>query len=255
MSTTTHALETRKSRELMLWPGVLLGLTAILYAPILKNLVGDWWNNPDYGHGFLVPVFSGYILWREREKWLNTEIKPNNFGLLVMIGAVVILLGGSLGAELFTTRISLLILLAGMILFLAGWKMLRAVSFPLAFLILMIPLPALIYNQITFPLQLLASRFATFWLELGALAVVLRFVDEGRSPFGRVRFHVMEASSVMERFPMSSKLNNYPPLLEYLFNLGRQTGDAWIAQNGDALGQRSTMDLQQLLPGSIWNNI
>jgi hypothetical protein len=46
-----------------------------------------------------------------------------------------------------------------------------------------------------------------------------------------------------------------PPLLEYLFNLGRQTGDAWIAQNGDALGQRSTMDLQQLLPGSIWNNI
>ena len=99
------------------------------------------------------------------------------------------------------------------------------------------------------------SHNATFWLELGALAVVLRFVDEGRSPFGRVRFHVMEASSVMERFPMSSKLNNYPPLLEYLFNLGRQTGDAWIAQNGDALGQRSTMDLQQLLPGSIWDNI
>jgi hypothetical protein len=65
----------------------------------------------------------------------------------------------------------------------------------------------------------------------------------------------MEASSVMERFPMSSKLNNYPPLLEYLFNLGRQTCDAWVAQNGDALGQRSTMDLQQLLPGSIWDNI
>src|SRR6476659_9014860 len=61
----------------------------------------------------------------------------------------------------------------------------------------------------------------------------------------------MEASSVMERFPMSSKLNNYSPLLEYLFNLGRQTGDAWIAQNGDALGQRSTMDVQQLLPGAF----
>ena len=54
---------------------------------------------------------------------------------------------------------------------------------------------------------------------------------------------------------MSSKLNNYPPLLEYFFNLGRQTGDAWIGQNGGALGQRSTMDVQQLLPGSIWDNI
>jgi exosortase len=173
MSTTAQAVETsRKSREWILWPGILAGLTVILYAPVLKNLVADWWNNPDYGHGFLVPVFSAYILWREREKWLNTEIKPNNFGLLVMLGAVVILLGGSLGAELFTTRISLLILLAGMILFLAGWKMLRAVSLPLAFLILMIPLPVLIYNQITFPLQLLASRFATFWLELVQVPVL-----------------------------------------------------------------------------------
>jgi hypothetical protein len=59
----------------------------------------------------------------------------------------------------------------------------------------------------------------------------------------------------MEKFPMSSKLNNYPPLLEYLFNLGRQAGDAWIAQNDDALGQRSTMDVQQLLPGSVWDNL
>jgi NTE family protein len=99
------------------------------------------------------------------------------------------------------------------------------------------------------------SHNSTFWLELGAIAVVLRFVDEMRSPFGRARFHIIEASPIMEKFPMSSKLNNYPPLLEYLFNLGRQTSDAWIAQNGDALGQRSTMDVQQLLPGGIWDNI
>jgi NTE family protein len=99
------------------------------------------------------------------------------------------------------------------------------------------------------------SHNSTFWLELGAIAVVLRFVDEARSPFGRARFHIIEASPIMEKFPMSSKLNNYSPLLEYLFNLGRQTGDTWIAQNGDALGQRSTMDVQQLLPGSIWDNI
>ena len=99
------------------------------------------------------------------------------------------------------------------------------------------------------------SHNSTFRLEMGAIAVVLRFVDEGRSPFRRLRFHIIEASPIMEKFPMSSKLNNYPPLLEYLFNLGRQTCDAWIAQNGDALGQRSTIDVQQLLPGSIWNNI
>jgi NTE family protein len=99
------------------------------------------------------------------------------------------------------------------------------------------------------------SHNSTFWLEIAAIAVVLRFVDEGRSPFGRLRFHIIEASPIMEKFPMSSKLNNYPPLLEYWFNLGRQTGDAWIIKNIDALGQRSTMDVQQLLPGSVWDNI
>jgi NTE family protein len=99
------------------------------------------------------------------------------------------------------------------------------------------------------------SNNSTFWLELGALAVVLRFVDDSRSPFRRIRFHIIEASPIMERFAMSSKLNNYPPLLQYLFNLGRQTADAWIAQNGSALGRRSTMDVQQLLPGNIWDNL
>ena len=59
----------------------------------------------------------------------------------------------------------------------------------------------------------------------------------------------------MERFPMSSKLNDYPPLLEYLFDLSRQTCDAWIAQHGEALGQRSTMDVQRLLPASVLDNI
>lgn len=99
------------------------------------------------------------------------------------------------------------------------------------------------------------SHNSTFWLEIGAIAVVLRFAGEGRSPFKRLRFHIIEASSIMEKLPMSSKLNNYPPFLEHLFNLGRQTGDAWIAKNGDALGLRSTMDVQQLLPGSVWDNI
>jgi NTE family protein len=99
------------------------------------------------------------------------------------------------------------------------------------------------------------SQNSTFWLELGALAVVLRFVDERRSPFRRTRFHIIEASPIMEKFPVTSKLNNYPPLLEYLFDLGRQTCDRWIAQHAEALGQRSTLDVQQLLPGHIWDNL
>ena len=119
-----------------------------------------------------MPLFSGYALWRTRERWLRTEIKPTNIGFVVMVGAIGLLLLGSLGAEFFTSRFSLLVLLAGMIIFMTGWKMLRAVSFPLAYLMWMIPIPVIIYNQITFPLQIIASRLATAWLELAHVPVL-----------------------------------------------------------------------------------
>jgi exosortase len=148
------------------WVTVLGILLAVLYGPILWHLVLNWWQDPDYGHGFLVPVFAGYVLWKQRERLAKISLEPSNFGLLVIFGAISLLMLGSLGAELFTSRFSLLILIAGIVLFLAGWKMLRAVSFPLGFLVLMIPIPVLIYNEITFPLQLLASRVATSWLQV-----------------------------------------------------------------------------------------
>jgi len=156
----------------MLWPAIFVGLILLLYASVLNHLFLQWWTDADYGHGFFVPLFSGYVLWRERERWTKTEIKPANFGFVVMIGAIGLLLLGSLGAELFISRFSLLVLLGGMILFLAGWRMLRAVSFPLGYLIWMIPIPVIIYNQITFPLQLIASRLATSWLELVQVPVL-----------------------------------------------------------------------------------
>jgi exosortase len=155
-----------KSRSWVVW------FTILLYASVLRLLVAQWWTDPNYGHGFFVPLFSGYILWHQRERWTKSEIEPSNFGLLVMLGAVALLFIGSLGAELFTSRFSLLVLIAGIILFLAGWKMLRAVAFPLAFLIFMIPIPVIIYNQITFPLQLIASRLATVWLEVVGVPVL-----------------------------------------------------------------------------------
>jgi exosortase len=169
----TEQVETRFwSRRLVLWCVILSFLFFLVYSSVIKNLVVQWWTDVNYGHGFFVPLLSGYILWHERERWTKSEVKPSNFGFVVMLGAVGLLLLGSLGAELFTGRFSMLVLLAGMILFLAGWKTLRAVSFPLSYLIWMIPIPVIIFNQITFPLQLVASRMATAGLELVQVPVL-----------------------------------------------------------------------------------
>jgi exosortase len=166
MHTTAQIFENMWTlRARVLWSSLLIGLLLLLYGSLLKALLTQWWTDPDYSHGFLVPVFSFAILWKQRLRWQKAEIQPSNVGLVVMLGGVMLLFAGSLGAELFVSRVSLLVVLAGIILYLFGWNLLRAVSFPLCFLLLMIPIPAIIFNQITFPLQLIASRFAAVGLD------------------------------------------------------------------------------------------
>ncbi|HXE31692.1 MAG TPA: exosortase/archaeosortase family protein [Terriglobales bacterium] len=149
------------------WPWLLLGgLWAALYAPVMGGLARQWWQDPNYGHGFFVPLVSGYLLWRSRAHWRKLPLRPSAAGGALMLLAAAMLIAGRLGAELFLARVSLLIGLAGALLWFAGWRWLRAWAFPYAFLFLMVPLPAIIYYQITFPLQLLASRLAGTGLDL-----------------------------------------------------------------------------------------
>jgi exosortase len=152
------------------WPAVLFlaTLVVILYAPVLSSLVRQWWDDPNYGHGFFVPVFAGFALWSERKCWRGLPSLTNNFGFAIMLFAVGLLVLGKLGAELFTTRLSLLILISGIVMFQAGYQVLRSISFPIGYLFFMIPLPTIVYYQLTFPLQLWASRLgATGLVTLG----------------------------------------------------------------------------------------
>ena len=104
-----------------------------LYAPVLKQMATQWWQDPDYGHGFLVPFFAAFVVWQRKRSWLAVRLQPSNHGLWLMLCAIGLLVVGTLGAELFLGRSSLLLLLMGMLLYLAGWKMLRALAFPLSY--------------------------------------------------------------------------------------------------------------------------
>lgn len=153
---------------------LLVGAILVLFGPVLRGLAGDWYNDPNYSHGIFVPLLSGYLAWRRRNELAKVEIRPRFHGLLIVVGAIGLLFLGSLGAELYLTRIAIVGTIAGLIVYFAGWKMLRTLAFPIAFLLLMIPLPALIYNEIVFPLQLLASRFATGILDFLNIFPVVR---------------------------------------------------------------------------------
>src|SRR5579863_7197676 len=151
------------------WVSILL---AACYAPILAALVRQWNDDADMGHGFFVPVIAGFIAWQKRDRIADKLPKPNWWGLAIMIWAAFQLYMGALGAELFLARTSFVISIIGAVLLLGGTEYLKICSFPLFLLFFMVPIPAVIYNQLTFPLQLLASRAAETTIDLLQIPVI-----------------------------------------------------------------------------------
>lgn len=151
------------------WFGVLL---VVCYAPILAALVKNWNDDADMGHGFFVPIIAAYIAWLKRDEIANLPVRPNWWGLAIVIYGAFQMYIATLGAELFLARTSFVISIIGMVLLLGGTQYLRVFAFPLFLLFFMVPIPAIIYNRITFPLQIYASEAADSVLGLLGYAVL-----------------------------------------------------------------------------------
>jgi exosortase len=155
------------------WQTALLaGLLGWLYYPTLSRLVAQWWNDPNFSHGFFVPLFAGFVAWHERIRLHNAKLRPSWSGLFFLVLGLCVLVVGQMGAEIFLSRLSFLIVLAGLMVLFFGWDLFRALLFPWAFLLFMIPIPAIVFSQITFPLQLLASKVASGVLPLLGVPVL-----------------------------------------------------------------------------------
>ncbi|HEX8985909.1 MAG TPA: exosortase/archaeosortase family protein [Bryobacteraceae bacterium] len=151
------------------WFGLLL---VACYWDVLARLVAQWSYDEDMGHGFFVPLVSAFIAWQRRHELLAAKARPNWWGLAVILWGAAQLYVATLGAEMFLARTAFLISLAGVILLTGGFPILRILAFPLFLLVFMIPIPAIIYNVVTFRLQLLASRLAEVALELLGVPVL-----------------------------------------------------------------------------------
>ena len=153
-----------------------IALTSVVlftYATVLVKLSRDWWSDENYSHGLLVPFIIGYILWSQRGKFAAERARPS-----VLLGATAVALAllalwfGVAGAELYTQRMSLVLLIAGIVIYFGGLRFLRLALIPLVLLILAIPIPTIIFNKIAFPLQLFASRVAVWSMTLLGIPVL-----------------------------------------------------------------------------------
>lgn len=144
----------------------------VIYLPALIDLVENWYSDANYSHGFLIPVVSGYLLYKKREMLAANVGRVDPAGLWLVAAGMILFIVANGAAEYFTLRFSLVVTLFGLVYFLFGPKMIRCCWFELAFLVFMIPIPYVIYYAATFPMQLMASKITVAILNvLGAGAV------------------------------------------------------------------------------------
>ena len=141
---------------------ITLGILVLaLYYSVLVELVHDWVIDENYSHGFLIPLVSAFFIWRKRDRLRTRQRKSNGIGLAILILGLLLFIVASIGAEFFTQRLSLLLVIGGLLLYLGGRKITGDLLFPLLYLVFMIPVPYVLYYSVSFPLELLASRLTT----------------------------------------------------------------------------------------------
>src|SRR5262249_26975649 len=139
---------------------VFVSAVVLFYGPTIVKVVDDWWTKPDYSYWLVgLPLALG-LVWHRRRKRAVSPSESSALGLGIVVGSWLLLILGTLGAELFLTRASLLTFIAGTIVFLFGWRHIRLVGFPLLLLALTIPIPAIVISRLTLSLQFCASAMA-----------------------------------------------------------------------------------------------
>jgi len=147
-------------------------LFIILYLRVFNDLLYDWLNNPDYSHGFLIPIMALYIAWSKRDILERIHPAPSGWGLAVLLVGIGQYILGNIGAEHFLQSTSMIIVILGIVLFLRGWRTMRIILAPSLFLIFMIPLPAIIWNKFAFGLKLFATKIAVVFMQAMGLVVL-----------------------------------------------------------------------------------
>ena len=151
---------------------LLLPLFVLMYYNIVPFMVDQWYNDPNYSHGFIVPIIAGYFIYERREELMSAESAPTSFGMVIILVGLLQLCVGYLAFELYTMRSSLIVLLAGLILFFFGMKVFRILLLPVLYLFFMVPLPYIVYDSIAFPLKQLVAKYSVEALQLMGVIII-----------------------------------------------------------------------------------
>jgi len=214
-----------------LWKPILIASAlAFTYAGVLVKLGRDWWTDENYSHGLLVPFVIGFIVWSEFDELKKAAQKPAFWlGGSVIIFAILMLLGGTLGAELFTQRISLVLITVGIIVYFFGAKILQSLLVPFALLLLSIPIPQIIFNKIAFPLQIWASQAAVWGIRLFEVPTVRKGNVIEILPQGATQIIALEVVEACSGIRSLMTLVTLALILAFFTRQGKKQNDWFVS--------------------------
>jgi exosortase len=224
----------------------LAGSIVVLYFPVMAKLVHDWEVDPNYSHGYFIPFIAAFMVWMRKHELAERPVQPTFWGLILVLAGLGQLFVAWVGSEYFLQGTSLILVLLGTVLTLWGRPRTALVLVPIVYLVFMVPLPAIIWNKVAFPLSLFASMSAAQAIDLIGLSVL----REGNIiTLPNITLQVVEACSglrsLVTLLAMSALLASMAPFRAYsqwilflaavpvalLCNVIRLVGTAILAHN------------------------
>ena len=144
----------------------------IAFFPVLKNLFQTWLASDDNSHGLLILPLSLYVVWNHRNEIKNANIIPGRGGIFFVTTATMLYLFGHLARISTISNLSFILAIWAVVWSLFGKEIFRILFFPMAFLLLMIPVPSQFYSMATIPLQLIVTKFSALIISLCDISVL-----------------------------------------------------------------------------------
>lgn len=226
------------------------------YATVLVKLGHDWWTDENYSHGLLIPFIIAYIAWSQRERFARIAQRPATFvGLTTVVAALLALWAGTAGAELFMQRSSLVLILAGTVLYFGGFAFLRLLLVPLFLLLLAIPIPAIIFNKIAFPLQLFASRCAVWAMMVFDIPVLRQGNVIELMPLGAIETKKLEVVEACSGIRSLMTLVTLAVVFAYFTHPGGGNNAGADESDPETLSQPPTSAVSLLKSYGFWRSV
>ncbi|RJP77244.1 MAG: exosortase/archaeosortase family protein [Desulfobacteraceae bacterium] len=161
----------RSQLNIVLSAVVFLSAFGILYHDVIRKMISIWLSDDNYSHGFFIPVVSAYLIWNNYQNLTKAKFAPANSGLLLLCGSLLFYILANIGAELFSMRFSMIMVLLSTSVFVFGWFLTREIFLPVLYLLFMMPFPAIIWDKIAFPLKLFTTNIAVTVIQLTGIPV------------------------------------------------------------------------------------